>query len=136
MNHWLMKTEPTAYSWDQLLRDRKTIWDGVRNYQARNNMKAMLEGDAVLIYHSIIGKEVVGLAHVSRTHFPEPNCDNPQWVSVEITANQSLLKTVTLEEIKQNPKLQEMGLIKQSRLSVMPVTHDEFEEILRMSESK
>ncbi len=130
-----MKTEPTAYSWDQLLRDRKTNWDGVRNYQARNNMKAMEKGDGVLIYHSIVGKEVVGLAEVSRTYFPEPNCDNPQWVAVEISAKSSLKKTVKLDDIKSNPILIEIALLKQSRLSVMPITHEEYEEIIRMSEN-
>ncbi len=134
MKYWLMKTEPAAYSFEQLLLDGKTIWDGVRNYQARNNLKAMAVGDQVLIYHSVSDKAIVGLAQVNKSHFPEPGAENTAWVSVEIVPLYPLKKPLSLEQIKSNPKLQETGLIKQQRLSVMPLTPIEFKEILKMAE--
>lgn len=131
MNFWLVKQEPTAYSYDDFLRDGKTIWTGVRNFQARNNLSAMARGDKVLFYHSVNEKTVVGTARVSKTAFPDPTDEN--WIAVELKAEKKLKKPVTLEQVKGNLALANIALIRQSRLSVMPLTKDEFEEIVSMS---
>ena len=136
MKYWLVKTEPSAYSWEQLLKDGKTIWDGIRNYQARNNLKLMQVGDKVMIYHSVTDKKVVGLAEVSRSYFPEPGMENTAWVSVEIIPLHILKQAVSLNEIKINPKLKNISLIKQQRLSVMPIQEYEFMEVMGMSDGK
>ncbi|MFW5792949.1 MAG: EVE domain-containing protein [Bacteroidota bacterium] len=132
MNYWLVKSEPKAYSWQKLIKDKKTIWDGVRNYQARNNMKEMKEGDAVLFYHSVSEKSVIGIAKVSREYFQDPTTDDNRWVVVELKADKELAKPVNLEQIKKNSKLADVALVKQARLSVMPLTKKEFEEIVKM----
>src|SRR5215203_3720313 len=127
MNYWLVKQEPEAYSFDDLLKDGKTDWTGVRNYQARNNLRAMKTGDKVLFYHSVSEKSVVGLAEVSRAEFPDPT--DEKWIAVEIKPVAKLAKPVTLEQIKAEKSLENIPLIKHSRLSVMPVTKQEFETI-------
>lgn len=133
MNYWLVKSEPFKYSFDQLLSDKKTFWDGVRNYQARNNLKAMNKGDLVLFYHSNEGKEVVGIAKVAKENYQDPTTEDPNWVAVELVPMKRLKNTVTLEAIKKNKKLENIGLIKQGRLSVMSIKVEEFDEILAMS---
>ncbi|MFO8066080.1 MAG: EVE domain-containing protein [Bacteroidales bacterium] len=132
MNHWLIKSEPKAYSWDRFVKEKKTIWDGVRNYQARNNMKEMKEGDQVLFYHSVSEKAVVGIAEVTKEFFPDPTTDDSRWVVVELKPLKKLNKPVSLEEVKKNKNLQEIALIKQARLSVMPLKKKEFDEIVNM----
>lgn len=134
MQHWLMKTEPEAFSWQDLLKSKRTLWDGVRNYQARNNMKAMKIGDKVLIYHSVSEKCVVGIAIVSKEYFPDATTDDKRWVVVEIIPYKTLNKPVYLEQIKNNKELSEIKLIKQSRLSVMPLTQKEYNTIIKLSE--
>ncbi len=131
MNYWLVKQEPEAYSFDDLVKDGVTDWTGVRNYQARNNLKEMKKGDKVLFYHSVSEKAVVGIATVSKMAFPDPT--DEKWIAVEIKAAKKLKKPVTLEDVKGNLALADIALIKQSRLSVMPLTKDEYEEILSMS---
>ena len=136
MSFWLVKQEPSKYSWDQFLLDKETFWDGVRNYQARNNLKKMKKDDLVFFYHSIIGKEIKGVAKISKEFYPDPTINDDRWVVVNLKPIKSLLTTVTLEDIKNNPKLINMSLIKQSRLSVMPLTKNEFMIILSMGQTK
>jgi predicted RNA-binding protein with PUA-like domain len=135
MQHWIMKSEPGEYSFDDLLKDGKTCWDGVRNYQARNNMKAMAIGDLVLIYHSISDKAVVGIATVSKTAYPDPASTDPKkdWVVVEIKPVKKLACPVTLETIKATASLAHIALVKQSRLSVIPVLPAEYEQLLQLA---
>lgn len=132
MNYWMVKQEPTAYSWDDFVDDGQTDWTGVRNYQARNFLRAMKEGDKVLFYHSVVGKEVVGVATVAREVFPDPTDD--KWDAVEIKPEGKLAKPVPLADIKANAALANIYLVRQPRFSVMPLTKDEYEEILSMSE--
>lgn len=134
MNHWLVKQEPEKYSFDDLVRDKKTVWDGVRNYQARNNLREMKKGDAVLFYHSMSEKAVVGVAEVAREAFPDPADDTGTWSVVELKAVKKFKKPVTLEQIKSLKSLQEIALIRQSRLSVMPLKKGEFDRIIKMSD--
>src|SRR4051794_7179617 len=124
MNYWMVKQEPEAYSWDDFVKDGKTDWSGVRNFQARNNLKAMKKGDKVLFYHSVSGKEVVGIAEVSKEAFQDPTTKE-NWVAVELKPSKPLKKPVTLADIKANLALANMKLIRQSQLSVMPLTKDE-----------
>jgi predicted RNA-binding protein with PUA-like domain len=133
MQHWLVKQEPEAYSWDDLVRDGKTAWEGVRNYQARNNLQKMKRGDSVLFYHSVGPREVVGIAEVTQEAFPDSTADDPRWIAVELKPVRPLKHPVPLDDIKQTPALKDVALIKQSRLSVMPLTAAEYEAILRMS---
>ena len=133
MNYWLVKQEPNSYSFDDFRKDGKTDWTGVRNYSARNNLKAMEKGDKVFYYHSNEGKEIVGMATVSKTFFPDPTADSDAWVAVELEAGKPLKKPVTLAAIKANPSLANIALVKLSRLSVVPLTKNEFDEILSMS---
>ena len=130
MNYWLVKQEPEAYSFDDLIKDGKTDWTGVRNYQARNNLRAMKTGDQVLFYHSVTEKSVVGLAEVSRAEFPDPL--DEKWIAVEIKPVEKLAKPVSLEQIKGEKTLENVALIKHSRLSVMPLAKKEFETILKL----
>ena len=132
MNYWLVKQEPESYSFDDLVADGKTVWTGVRNYQARNNLREMKAGDKVLFYHSVTEKSVVGLAEVSREEFADPT--DEKWIAVEIKPIEKLAKPVTLEQIKAEKSLENIALIKQSRLSVLPLTREEFETILKMKE--
>lgn len=136
MNFWLVKQEPTKYNWDQFVRDKGTYWDGVRNYQARNNLKLMKKGDLVLFYHSVQDKEIKGIARITGEHYPDPTTDDDRWVVVDLKPEKRLNEPVSLENIKQNPRLQNMPLIKQSRLSVIPVTQSEFKEILTMAKTQ
>ena len=131
MNYWLVKQEPDAYSWDDFVKDGATDWTGVRNFQARNNLKAMKKGDKVLYYHSNIGKEIVGIAEVSKEAFPDPT--DEKWIATELKPVKPLKKPVTLTEMKANLALAELKLIRQSQLSVMPVTKDQYDEIISMS---
>ncbi len=132
MNFWLVKQEPGSYSFDDFRKEGKTDWTGVRNYTARNNLKSMKKGDKVFYYHSGEGKEVVGLATVSKPFFPDPTAKEGDWVAVELQAGKAIKNPVTLAAIKANPKLKNIALVRLSRLSVVPLTEDEFDEILRM----
>ncbi|PZR38993.1 MAG: EVE domain-containing protein [Azospira oryzae] len=134
MNYWLMKSEPDVYSWDDLVRDKKATWDGVRNYQARNNLKAMKKGDLVLIYHSNIGKEIVGIAKIVKENFPDPK--DTDWVVVDIAPEKKLKTPITLAQVKADKRLTEMALVKAQRLSVQPVRKEEFDLVLALSEGK
>ena len=131
-SYWLVKQEPTKYPFAQLVKDKKTSWDGVRNYQARNNLQAMKKGDRVLYYHSNVGQEVVGVCEVTRAAFPDPTTDDARWVAVELAAVKALKKPVTLEQIKADPQLRDIALVRQSRLSVMPLDGAAFERIVEL----
>ena len=133
MNYWLVKSEPSAYSWDDLVKLGRDHWDGVRNYQARNNMKLMKEGDEVLFYHSVKGKEVVGIAKVVKEYYQDPTTDDDRWVVVDLVPLRKLDKPVTLEQIKADDRLSEFALLRNSRLSVMPVAADHYDIILEKS---
>lgn len=133
MNHWLVKSEPFKYSWDQFVVDGKTMWDGVRNYQARNNLRDMKKGDLVLWYHSNEGMEVVGIAKVVKEHYQDPTSDNANWVVVDLKPFKKLKNTVTLVQVKADPRLQNIGLVKQGRLSVQALKAEEFDAILDLS---
>ena len=130
---WLVKQEPSAYSWANFVADGKTAWTGVRNYTARNNLRAMRKGDAVLFYHSVSEKAVVGIAKVTREAYPDPTAVEGDWSAVDLAPEKVLPRPVTLDEIKRNPRLKAMALRRLSRLSVQPLTSVEFEEILRMA---
>ncbi|WP_316802755.1 EVE domain-containing protein [Pedobacter nototheniae] len=132
MNHWLVKSEPFKYSWDKFNEDGRTFWDGVRNYQARNNLKAMKEGDLVLFYHSNEGKNVVGIAKVVREFYQDPTTDDANWVVVDLSPVESLKNPVSLEQIKAEESLSDISLVRQGRLSVMPLKAEEFDKILEM----
>lgn len=134
MNYWLVKSEPFKYSWDDFVKEGKSVWDGVRNYQARNNMKAMQKGDWVFFYHSNEGVEIVGLAEVSKEFYQDPTTEDPRWVVVELKPIKKFLKTVTLKAMKADDRLRSLALIKQSRLSVTPVQKAEFDIILSLTE--
>ena len=135
-NYWLVKSEPSSYSWDQLVKDESTMWNGVRNYAARNNLKAMKEGDPVFFYHSNEGLAIVGIAKVVKEHYPDPTTEEDAWVVVDIAPVRPLKRAVTLAEIKTTPQLSEMALIKLSRLSVSPLTKAEYDFIIKMDEGK
>jgi predicted RNA-binding protein with PUA-like domain len=130
--HWLVKQEPEDYSWDDLKRDGSTQWTGVRNFQARNNLRQMKVGDAVFFYHSGKEKCVVGIASVSKAAYPDPTAKEDGWIAVDIEPLKKLVNPVSLANIKANAKLSDLLLVRQSRLSVMPVGKSEFEEIVRM----
>ena len=132
MNYWLVKSEPFKYAWDKFLADKETFWDGVRNYQARNNLKGMKVGDLVLYYHSNEGKEVVGIAKVSKEFYQDPTTEDPNWVVVNLVPVQTLNKPVTLKQIKDEPLLANMELVKQGRLSVTRLLQIEFDKVLEM----
>jgi len=134
MNYWLVKSEPFKYSWDDFVKEGKSVWDGVRNYQARNNMKEMKKGDWVFFYHSNVGMEVIGLAEVKKEFFQDPTTEDPRWVVVEIIPIKKFNKTVTLKMMKSDDRLSNLALIKQSRLSVTPVGKQEFDIILSLAE--
>ena len=132
MNYWLVKSEPFKYSWDQLVKDKKTFWDGVRNYAARNNLKAMAKGDQVFFYHSNEGLAIVGIAEVVKEAYQDPTTEDPNWVVVELKPVKPMPRPVTLAEIKADPNLADMQLVKLSRLSVAAITADEYEYVLKM----
>ncbi len=133
MNYWLMKSEPDVFSYDDLVKKGREHWDGVRNYTARNNMRAMKKGDLAFFYHSNIDKAVVAIMQIVKEAYQDPTTDEVAWVCVDVSPKVKLKNPVFLSAIKANPNLSEMKIIKQSRLSVIDLTKDEFEEILRMS---
>jgi predicted RNA-binding protein with PUA-like domain len=130
--YWLVKQEPTSYSWDDFVRDGRTMWEGVRNFQARNNLKAMQKGDRVLYYHSVDGQAVVGIAEVAREAYPDPTAKEGGWVVVDLVPVKALRKPVTLETIKTTASLKDIALVRQGRLSVMPLTAAAFETIVKL----
>lgn len=130
MHYWIIKTEPSTYSWDKFVAEGKSMWDGVRNYQARNNMMAMKLGDLVLFYHSNEGKEIVGMAKVTKEHYPDPTTDDPRWVVVEFEPVQQFKKPVTLAMLKADERFAHVSLVRQGRLSVLPIKREEFDLIL------
>ncbi len=135
MNYWLVKSEPETYGWHHFIEQGRAVWDGVRNYQARNNLRAMQVGDQVLFYHSVTKPAVVGLARVVREGYPDPTIpEDARWLAIELEPVMALDKAVTLAHIKAEPLLATLSLIKQSRLSVMPIRVDEFELILKMGQ--
>ncbi len=131
MNYWLVKSEPEVYSWEQFQKDKRTFWDGVRNYQARNNMQAMEKGDQVIFYHSSDVKAAVGIAEVVKTAYQDPTTDEPAWVVVDLKPVRPLKKPVTLAEIKAMPDMNNVALVRQARLSVLPLTQQEFAMIVK-----
>ena len=133
MNYWLIKSEPFKYSFDQFMVDKKTFWDGVRNYQARNNLREMKKGDLLLFYHSNEGKEVVGIAKIVKEAYQDPTTDDANWVVVDIAPVKKLKNPVTLEMVKKDKRLANMALVKLMRLSVQPVKQEEFDIILELA---
>jgi len=133
--YWLVKSEPFKYSWDDLVKDGSTYWDGVRNYQARNNLKAMQKDDQVLYYHSNKGLEVIGIAQVTKEFYQDPTTDDERWVVVDIKPVRSLENPVKLARIKEDERLQDVALVRQSRLSVMPIEPEEFDAILDLAQT-
>lgn len=132
MNYWLLKTEPETYSWDDLVKDKKTTWDGVRNFQARSHIKAMQKGDIVFIYHTGDQKAVIGTAKVLKEHSPDPK--DKDWVVIDLAPEKKLKKPVSLSQIKADKRLSNMVLVRAARLSVQPVKPEEFDMIVRLSE--
>jgi len=133
MEYWLVKSEPFKYSWDKFEKDGRTFWDGVRNYQARNNLKAMQIDDLVMFYHSNEDLAVIGIAKVVKTAYQDPTTDDNKWVAVDLVPLEKLAKMVSLDEIKKDDQLSQIGLIRQSRLSVMPLKKEEFDRIIYLS---
>jgi len=136
MNHWLVKSEPFKYSWEKFLKDKKTVWDGVRNYAARNNMRAMKKGDLVFFYHSNEGLEIVGIAKVVKEAYQDPTTDDTAWSVVELAPYKTLKHPVTLAQIKADKQLEQIQLVKLSRLSVAAIKPYEFDRIIALSEIK
>lgn len=134
--YWLVKSEPFKYSWDDLVEDGETYWDGVRNYQARNNLREMQKGDELLYYHSNEGLEVVGIAKVTKPAYQDPTTDDDRWVAVDVKPVRALKRPVSMAEIKAESALADMVLVNNSRLSVQPVTEDEFALVVAMSKRK
>ncbi|NEU07890.1 EVE domain-containing protein [Flavihumibacter sp. R14] len=132
MNYWLVKSEPHKYSWQKFNEDGRTFWDGVRNFQARNNLREMKPGDLVLFYHSNEGKEVVGIAKVVKEAYQDPTTEDKNWVVVDLAPVETLNHPVTLEQIKSDERLQDIGLVRQGRLSVMALKPEEFDRIIEM----
>lgn len=133
MNYWLIKTDPETYSWEDFVKEEKTSWDGIRNYAARLHLMAMKKGDTGLIYHSGGESEICGLATVIKEHYPDPTSEEGSWVSVGLKAGKKIRRNISLAEIKKNSKLKNMKLVKISRLSVSPVTKEEFDTIIKLS---
>jgi predicted RNA-binding protein with PUA-like domain len=136
VNHWLLKSEPFKYSWEQFEKDQQTFWDGVRNFQARNNLRDMKKGDWCLFYHSNEGKEVVGIAEVVKEAYQDPTSDSNQWVVVDVKPIKKFKKTVGLAQMKGDARLLDMGLIKQPRLSVIALTEIQFNIILELADER
>ena len=131
--YWLLKSEPSTWSWEDQVQSKIDMWDGVRNYQARNNLMKMKKGDHCFFYHSVNEKSVVGIVEVHKEHYPDPTDNSKRFVAIDVKALKKLKYPVTLDRIKKNKKLQQISLIKQSRLSVMPLTINEFKEIIKLS---
>jgi predicted RNA-binding protein with PUA-like domain len=136
MNHWLVKSEPFKYSWEQFVKDKKAIWDGVRNYTARNNMRAMKKGDLVFFYHSNEGLAIIGIAKVIKEAYQDPSTDETAWSAIGLAPFKVLKRPITLAEIKGDKKLADMQIVKLNRLSVSAVKPYEFDHILALSETK
>jgi predicted RNA-binding protein with PUA-like domain len=136
VNHWLLKSEPFKYSWEQFEKDQQTFWDGVRNFQARNNLRDMKKGDWCLFYHSNEGKEVVGIAEVVKEAYQDPTTDSNQWVVVDVKPIKKFKKTVGLAQMKGDARLSDMGLVKQPRLSVIALTETQFNIILELADER
>lgn len=134
--HFLAKSEPDVYPWDRLVEERKARWDGVRSFEARNNLRAMKKGDLVLFYHSNVGKAVVGIATVAREAYPDPTATEGDWSCVDLAPVKPLAEPVTLAQIKADPALADFALIKKSRLSVVPLTAAHFARILKLGKTK
>jgi len=135
-NYWLAKSEPDAYSWNDLVKDGETAWTGVRNFQARNNLRAMKKGELVLFYHSVSEKQVVGIAKVGKEFYPDPTAEEGDWSVVDMVPHKPLKTFVTLEQIKTDALLKDMPLVRQSRLSVTPLTEAQFKRLLELAETK
>jgi len=135
MNYWLVKQEPESYSWQDLVKEGRAAWTGVRNYQARNNLRAMKKGDLVFFYHSGDEKQIAGLASVARDPYPDPTADEGDWVAVDLAPVKSVKKPVTLVEIKADSGLKDILLVRNSRLSVMPLPKPQFEHLLAMAQT-
>lgn len=133
---WLAKSEPSTFPWEQLVRDKRTTWDGVRNFEARNNLRAMKKGDLVFFYHSNEGKEIVGIAKVAKEAYPDASAEEGDWSAVDLVPLKPLAKPVTLAQIKADKKLADMALVRRSRISVVPVTPAEFDHILALAATK
>ncbi len=136
MAYWLVKSEPFKYSWDQFEKDKETFWDGVRNYAARINLRAMKKGDEVLFYHSNEGLEIVGIAKISKEAYQDPTTDDDAWVAVDLKPFKRLRHPVSLAQIKEEPRLKDMALVRLGRLSVQPVTEEEWKVVMSMAKEK
>ncbi len=136
MAYWLVKSEPSVYSWDQFVKDKQTFWSGVKNYAARLHLRAMKKGDEVLYYHSNEGMEIVGIAKVSKEFYQDPTTDDERWVAVDLKPIKKLKKPVGLTQIKADKRLQEMALVRLGRLSVQPVTEKEWKIIMELAGEK
>src|SRR2546428_7640287 len=134
-NHWLVKQEPEAYSWSTFLKEGRTAWTGVRNFQARNNLRAMKKGDLVFFYHSVSQKQVVGIARVEKEAYPDPTATEGDWSCVDLTPVKALKKAVSLADIKSDKALREIPLLKSTRLSVAPLTRQQFERVLTLGQT-
>ena len=134
--YWIVKSEPGTYSWERFSKEKRTVWDGVRNFEARNNLRAMREKDLVLFYHSGDQKAVVGLAKVVKAAYPDPSAKGEDWSCVDLAAVQPLEKPVTLAQMKRDPKLSEMALLRRPRLSVIPQSEAEFARVLELGDTK
>lgn len=135
-NYWLIKSEPSVYSWQKFVEEGRSMWDGVRNYAARNHLRAMKVGDYALFYHSNEGKEVVGVAEVAREFYPDPTAESGDWSVVDFVPVQELTAPVSLQAVKAEPSLAEMILVRSSRLSVQPVLREEFQKVLSMGKTR
>jgi predicted RNA-binding protein with PUA-like domain len=135
-SYWLVKQEPEEYSWSAFLKDKRAAWSGIRNYQARNNLRAMKRGDWIFFYHSGEAKQVVGLAQVQREAYPDPTADEGDWSAVDLVPIKPLKKVIGLAELKADRVLGEMALLRQSRLSVSPVTAEQADRLLRLAETR
>ena len=133
MKYWLLKSEPDAWSWDNQVKEGASMWDGVRNYQARNNLKEMKKNDLCFFYHSVTERSIVGIVKVVKEYYPDPTDKTGRFVVVDVKATKKLKKPVSLDQIKENSKLKDIALVKQSRLSVMPLKKTEWEIIIKMS---
>ena len=136
MSYWLVKSEPSTYSYDQLEKDGQTTWDGVRNYAARLHLRGMKKGDEVLYYHSMEDLEIVGIAKVSKEAYQDPTTDDDKWVAVDLKPHKKLKKPVSLDQIKKDKRLKEMALVRISRLSVQPVTEKEWKTVMELAGEK
>lgn len=136
MAYWLVKSEPSVYSWEQFVKDKETSWDGVRNYAARLHLRGMKKGDEVLYYHSNEGMEIVGVAKVAKEAYQDPTTDDERWVSVGLKAEKHLMHPVSLDTIKEDKRLKEMALVRISRLSVQPVTDKEWAAVMELAKEK